>query len=318
MFLALKYRVIESVQSLFSLLNRFTRHKNNKILIYDPKNYQHDNSGALYEYLIKNGYNKKYEIVYACANHKELKKHSYANVKYIGKSLSAFHFLTAGYVYYRANWMKIKPVKGQQVIQMWHGSPIKKDASDQPARYGVNPFFTGFLSASEHFDAIYSEVFRVPIERMIRCGHPRTDDLFKSSPNYDFGTYRKLIIWTPTFRKRQRQVYASSKQVTNEDTLVPIISTDKFAEVNKHLRLRDVKVVIKLHPLQNLEHYNLTELDHFILLSHSEFMARGMKLYPFMKQCDAMITDYSSIYWDYLVLDRPIGFTEDDIEAYAN
>ena len=36
-----------------------------------------------------------------------------------------------------------------------------------------------------------------------------------------------------------------------------------------------------------------------------------------MTQCDAMITDYSSIYWDYLVLDRPIGFTEDDAEDYG-
>lgn len=318
MLLVLKYNFFESVQAFFSLVNRFTRHRDNKILIYDPKNTQQDNSGVLYEYLMENGYNKKYEIVYACDNHKELSKHSPNNVKYIGKSTSAVHFLTAGYVYYRANWMKIKPSKEQQVIQMWHGSPIKKDASDQPARYGVNPFFTGFLSASKNFDPIYSEVFRVPISRMIRCGHPRTDDLFKPSPEYDFGDYEKLIIWTPTYRKRQKQVYAASKQVANDDMLLPIISADKFIDVNDYLRTKGVKVVVKLHPLQSLDLYNLTELDHFILLSHSEFVKRGMKLYRFMKQCDAMITDYSSIYWDYLVLDRPIGFTEDDIEEYAN
>ena len=43
-----------------------------------------------------------------------------------------------------------------------------------------------------------------------------------------------------------------------------------------------------------------------------------MDLYRFMKQCDAMITDYSSVYMDYLLLDRPIGFTIDDIEGYSD
>jgi len=318
MFLKLKYELKRIIVSQFSFINRQTNHREDKILIYDAMSTKGCNSGALFDFLIEKGYNKKYRIVYAVRNYKKFRTLHLHNVKFIGKMSSVSHFLTSKYVFYRATWLMIKPVKGQQVIQMWHGSPIKRDTTDQVGRKTDNPYFTGFLSASPHFDSIYSEVFHVPIKKMIRCGHPRTDDLFKSSPNYDFGIYKKLILWTPTYRKRQHATYAGIKQMEHDDTLIPLIHTDRFHEVNEYLRQKGIKVVIKLHPLQSLDNYDLTELDHFMLLSHQEFLERGMSLYPFMKQCDALITDYSSIYWDYLVLDRPIGFTEDDIEEYAD
>ena len=84
------------------------------------------------------------------------------------------------------------------------------------------------------------------------------------------------------------------------------------------LKVRNVKIVVKLHPMQDLNAYNLTELDHFILMSHDDFTRKKMDLYRLMVQSDALITDYSSIFYDYLLLDRPIGFTEDDFEDYGD
>ena len=88
--------------------------------------------------------------------------------------------------------------------------------------------------------------------------------------------------------------------------------------MNKKLKEIGVKIVVKLHPMQDLDGYNLTDFDHFILMSHAEFIKRKMDLYLFMVQCDALITDYSSIFFDFLLLDRPIGFTEDDMEDYGS
>ena len=42
-----------------------------------------------------------------------------------------------------------------------------------------------------------------------------------------------------------------------------------------------------------------------------------MQLYELVAHADALVTDYSSIYFDYLLLNRPIGFTCDDMEAYG-
>ena len=52
-------------------------------------------------------------------------------------------------------------------------------------------------------------------------------------------------------------------------------------------------------------------------MSHDDFVKRKMELYRFMVQCDALITDYSSIFFDYLLLDRPMGFTTDDEDEYT-
>ena len=41
-------------------------------------------------------------------------------------------------------------------------------------------------------------------------------------------------------------------------------------------------------------------------------------LYPLVGRADALLTDYSSVYIDYLLLDRPIGFVTDDWDAYRN
>ena len=41
-------------------------------------------------------------------------------------------------------------------------------------------------------------------------------------------------------------------------------------------------------------------------------------MYKLLVQSDALITDYSSVFFDYLLIDKPIGFTIDDMESYRN
>lgn len=317
LYLIFRYRLFGIIYNLLSIVNRFSIHKENKILIYDPDHDKHDNTGALYDYLVENGYNQKYIIVHSCRNYKFLRTKAPKNVYFTGKILGIFHFFSSSFVYYRGSTIRIIPSNKQQVIQMWHGSPCKGAPVVPAKKDWINPYYTGFFSASVNFNHIFEDIFSIPEERMILCGHPRTDDLFKPSPDYDFGHYKKIVIWTPTFRKYKWQKYSTKPQLEHDDRLLPIIPTKDFKLVNEYLKKNSVKIVIKLHPMQSLENYNLVEMDHFIFLSDIEFKKRGLELYRFMKQCDAMITDYSSIYWDYMVLNRPIAFTEDDIEEYA-
>lgn len=312
----IKRTIIGLLYSFLSFINRYTVHKE-IILIYDPKSDKFDNTGALFDYLIENGYNNKYEIVNICKNYKVLGQDPIKNVVWGNKWKGIYTYLFAKYVYYRASYISIIPAKGQHVIQMWHGSPCKGGQSYNCRTGWVNPYYTGFLSASKHFDHIFAEVFNVPESKMLLCGHPRTDILFRNNQKYDLGEYKKLIIWTPTYRKYKKYRYGVEKQLQNDDKLIPIIPVDNFEDINNHLKRIGIKIVIKLHPMQSLDNYRLKELDYFMLFSDEDFKARGMDLYKFMTQCDAMITDYSSIYWDFLVLDRPIAFTEDDAEDYA-
>lgn len=317
-FFCTKHKIGVLVWNLASKLNQISCHKSDKILIFDPKHNKHDNTGALFDFLVAEGYNFKYQIIHSCKDYKKLGKESIRNVYYVSRIRGIIHFFSAKYVYYRGDTIPILPARGQHVIQMWHGSPCKGGLPNQCRNDGwINPYYTGVFSASKNFNVVFSSVFSVPENKLILCGHPRTDALFKRWPKYNMGEYKKIVLWTPTFRKRDKNKYNSKAQLKNDGKLIPIIDPENFEDVNEHLRKIGVKVVVKLHPIQSLEKYNYVNLDYFILLSHQAFVEKGLDLYKFMTQCDAMITDYSSIYWDYLVLDRPIAFTEDDAEDYA-
>ena len=52
------------------------------------------------------------------------------------------------------------------------------------------------------------------------------------------------------------------------------------------------------------------------ILKNDELEEKKLKLYNLIAQANSLITDYSSVYFDYMILDRPIGFTIDDLKEY--
>lgn len=303
-----------TVFTLFSCLNQRKHHDGRKIMLYSNMGFR-DNIKALYDYLIDAGYNQKYQIVCSTNDYKKYNKEVPSNVIFVSNIRGVLQYFSAGFVYYCFGKIPIFHGKDQKVIQMWHGSAFK--APDEGMLKGHSfdkPYYTNVFSSSKHFAPIFSYCFSIPEKQVIVCGQPRCDLLYKENPHYDFGGYRKLILWAPTFRKSSVTGYSDS---ISKDNLVPVLKKDDFVEVNNKLRELGVKVVVKLHPLQDLDQYHTTDLDHFVLLSNQDFVKRKMNLYKFMVQSDALITDYSSIFIDYLLLDKPIAFTEDDMDDYT-
>ena len=198
---------------------------------------------------------------------------------------------------------------------MEHGMPFK-DASEGQSKYNIkSQHYTNVMATGKCFVEPQAHIYGVPLEKIFISGNPKCDSLYLPNPQYDFGEYTKLVLWAPTFRKSTSM---NMQDTMEEQPVIPIVDVGRFGELNGYLKKMGVKIVVKLHPEQDLSKYDVVDMDYFILLSHQEFLKRGMELYRFMKQCDAMITDYSSIFYDFLLLDRPIGFTEDDIDDYAD
>lgn len=275
-----------------------------------------DNIKALFDFLIENQYNTKYKIICSLNDYKNYSSHSIQNVKFVSNLQGIYYFFICKHIYYCFGKLPIKPAKNQNVIQMWHGTPLK--AGDKALK-DLNPqkdiFYSHLFSASSHFIPIVSNFFNgFPVQKIVVCGHPRTDILLKNdNERYDFGEYKKLITWAPTFRKSSTLGYQDSSL----PSIVPIFNQNDLYELNEKLRKLNIKIIVKLHPLQDLSLYKLTEMDYLILLSHQEFSKKNMDLYKLLRQSDALITDYSSVYFDYLLLDRPIAFTADDAEEYG-
>lgn len=312
--LKIKFFIYNNIFPLLSVVNGWMHHKDNSILLYCNLSFR-DNNRALYDYLIQQGLNKKYRVYVTSSDYKQYIDDAPENVSFVGPVRSIFCYFRSKYVFYCIGKLPIVPAKDQVVIHMEHGMPFK-DASEGQSKYSIKKqHYTNVMATGKCFVKPQARIYGVPEEKIFIAGNPKCDPLFLPNPRYDFGQYKKIILWAPTFRKSTSM---NMQDTSAEQPILPIVNIADFQRLNEYLQHKNIKIVVKLHPEQDLSKYNIVDMDHFILLSHQDFLKKGMDLYRFMKQCDALITDYSSIFYDYLLLDRPIGFTEDDIDDYAN
>ena len=76
-------------------------------------------------------------------------------------------------------------------------------------------------------------------------------------------------------------------------------------------------MIVKPHPAQDLAHIRALELSNLRFIDDGLFAAHGITSYEFLACTDALITDYSSVLFDYLLTGKPVGLTFEDIDAYA-
>ena len=151
-------------------------------------------------------------------------------------------------------------------------------------------------------------------------GYPRNDVLFEDtnycSLLYPDRVYNKVILWMPTFRKAD---HADRVDSTFEMPLeIPCLYTvEDCQKLDAVLRERNVLLILKPHPAQKLSVIKELGLTNIVLLYNDELDAKGIQLYQFIGSTDALITDYSSIYYDYLLTGNPIGLTVDDFDVYS-
>lgn len=107
-------------------------------------------------------------------------------------------------------------------------------------------------------------------------------------------TGRKLVVVTPTMRDSG----AAPMQIDAETVAV----IDAFAEA------RGIEFVFKFHPSER--NANLAAGEHLHTCSPDS------DIYPILAHASALVTDYSSIYMDYLLLDRPVLFLIPDGDSY--
>ncbi|MFK1906594.1 CDP-glycerol glycerophosphotransferase family protein [Bacteroides fragilis] len=94
-----------------------------------------------------------------------------------------------------------------KLINLWHGMPLKRIGSMDPAKHGVNKTKAHYLIAtSEIFRELMSKSFNnLDLSRVLLVGQPRNDLLFQktdffSKRNIQRTDYCSVGIWLPTFR----------------------------------------------------------------------------------------------------------------------
>ena len=282
-----------------------------------------DNTYSLFNKMIERGYNNKYRFYWLVQKPEEFSTIDIKNVyirewnpsSFINKLKKLWLLYTSKYIIVCNKYIE-KRRDEQVVVALGHGTILK--AVKQYKMIGADCDFT--LCPSEYFIPIYCDQLKLQEHQMLVSGYPRNDLIFSSKEkinkvlNLKQGS--KVIIWMPTFRKQK-----NSGRVDSDFDFklgIPIIYDEEaLKEVNDYLVQNNTVLMLKLHPAQDTSIIKASSLSNLIILTDEMLGKSGVKLYEILSDTDALITDYSSIYYDYLLLDKPIGVTLDDFEEYT-
>ena len=291
-----------------------------------------DNARALFDYLIQNGLNKKYKIIWA-ANETSKVLEKIPNVSFVSKSnkrqvVKALY--SSKYIFYThglSGWIREK--SGQTVVNLWHGCGYKASRNKDKKWFSINALinsgkmvFDYVLVPGEVFIQTKSEFFRCPKEKILPIGYPRYD-LFHAGctkwpqlcDDWKIKKESKIIIWMPTYRQTGDSSYKEG-EMKNQYWLPLLHNDEELEELDRMCKEKNISLIIKKHRSQSIFAGDNHKFQSICFIDDSDLEKYNVQLYSILPYTDALITDYSSIAVDYMLLDRPIGFTLDDYEEY--
>jgi CDP-glycerol glycerophosphotransferase (TagB/SpsB family) len=218
-------------------------------------------------------------------------------------------------------------------VNLWHGIPLKRIGDDilsprhahqiarrerglqrawqrlrRPALFEAYDYT---ISTSPSATQRLSSALSLPPSHVAVTGYPRNDVLRPSvrtiltaqerniaanlRATADLG--ERVVLYAPTFRERAEGEAPSSH--LNVRSLDDVLTRHRC------------RMYVKLHPNDRSD---LLSRDRY---GRIDVITGRIDIYPLLHFFDALITDYSSIYHDYLLLDRPLLFYPYDLEQYA-
>ena len=196
------------------------------------------------------------------------------------------------------------------VIQLGHGTPIKNiGLMDQSAGLLKKVYYklmstniSYYLSPSEFFADYIGKAFGVKQDQVLVARQPRLDSMTKGKSDFVNSHQQKgetkYFLYCPTWRP-----YSDVK-------LFPFDDYDR-EKLEQQLSENNTIIFLRLHPKFeiNLEDYLS---PHVINLDST----KAPDITEYLDQFDTLFTDYSSIYCDYAMLNKPVGFIPYDKEIY--
>lgn len=287
-----------------------------------------DSPRAMYEAMLKDSSYASYKKVWSFQNPEDyayLKEQP--NTELVAYRSREYYRVLSTAKYWVTNYHIQEGVKKhprQVYVQTWHGTPLKKIGCDvehtslvKREQKRMNHFyekeghrFTYVVSPSPFYTEKFTSAFRLGNQaKILEYGYPRNDLLFQSNEEKTEMLKRKLhipqgkkvILYCPTWRDNQNETGAgfTYKMEIDYDQLKKELSDDYVMLLRLHYLIRDQI------PLEKGEQffYDVTDYDEV------------GELYLIT---DLLVTDYSSVFFDYANLRKPMLFYMYDYEEYKN
>ena len=208
----------------------------------------------------------------------------------------------------------IKLRKGTELIQLWHAMGAFKTVGY--SRAGANMVslthrnYTGAIVSSESIRDDYAKSFGISLDKVQALGVPRTDIFFDK--DYEKNIKKKLYDKYPMLKKKKVILFAPTFRGSGQNTAHYNFDWIDFKKL-KDTFSKDYVCIIKLHPfIKNRADYDFSN-DEFYLDLTSE-----REINDLLFITDVLITDYSSVIFEYSFFERPVVFFVPDLEDYRN
>lgn len=327
--------VLAPLTLLFFWIGGFVPRSKTRWIFGSYSNAFNDNSKHLYIYVVEN--HPEIDAIWISSNPKVIEHIRTAggkallrwSIKGIYACLTARYWFVSAYVsdinYYCS--------RKATVINLWHGIPLKKiefDIENGPLaeRYQRNTLIERYVlwpnlsrypeyvlsTSSQVSRDSFASAFRIKQAQCLNFGYPRTDLFFKATSE----RLRMIERWDPpsTLQLIEKIRQFSSCLIympTWRDADPHFIESSgwDFPALNAELQRQNSALVLKLHvntPQETL--HQATNLSNIYLMHSTE------DVYSILPFTSGLITDYSSIMFDYLLLNKPIFYYPFDREGY--
>lgn len=324
-YLLNRVTILTFIDFLFSILGSLCL-KKQKLIVLESKPDISDNTGEIFRYMLNNNIKCRYIWLVDdlnCVKRIKIKNVEFYSIhpKTIMEKVQFRWILNRASVILCSHRFSFPYYKRKKQVFLYldHGSPLKDCRNIYENSQTSNVYY---VTQSHFFDDIIEEQYSIKKENILTLGLPRNDQLFRKYTSLsqiieNISSYKKTIIWAPTFR------YHVSKTRVDCHSYMPlgipiIYSKEEIIKLNSYLTRKGVLLLLKPHPAQNLELIINLNLSNLKILQNEELIKNNIQTNELLSQTDALITDYSSIYYDYLLLRKPIAVTLDDYEQYKS
>lgn len=215
---------------------------------------------------------------------------------------------------------------GARVVQLWHGVGFKRIELDRWRMEQPSPFLfwlrcTLYRLAGRliRYDAVLTtsrfyarELFQRAFlsATWLPANYPR--NTFGRDPSQatltSISTDREALARAEAWSRAGLRLVLLAPTFRDDGSASLPMSDDEREAIESFCRARGVRFIIKMHP---------SDRTHVTINSEVAATYRASQdVYPLLGMVDALVTDYSSIYMDFLMMDRPILFHMPDLERY--
>lgn len=282
------------------------------ILVFESTPDLSDNTKAVFDEMLRRGLNKHYKLVWLLFASDVSKASNIPNVYYLPHwDWQARYYSKAAKAKIFCNRILEKEHDDQLSFYLSHGTGLKV-TRDQ---YKLPHWVDYCIAASPNLEASHAYDLDYIREKTVGLGFPRNDALIgANAPLCEVldVTCSKIIVWYPTFRQHNSVTY---KDIQNP---VPLLHDMQCAKkLNDMAANCDTLIVIKPHFAQDVQYIKEMNLSNIRFIDDSFFTKHGISSYEFVGASDALVSDYSSIYYDYTLCDKPIALVWEDIGEFT-